>query len=257
MNCTVHAETPATAFCRTCGKAMCAQCQRTVHGVIYCEDCLAHRVSGAIPVAVANPAVSVSSPVLAGLLGFIPGVGAMYNGQFIKGLIHVGVFAAMVAAQTLDISDGLHVFLGLGIAFWVFYQVFDAYSVARARLYGLQPPDPFGIERSFGSGTQPPPAAVAPVVMPTADGGYTPVSGVVPVYVPPPAQCGQPSPVGAVVLIGLGVLFLLNTLGWWNFHWIGRMWPLILIALGVWMFIRRFGAGQPSTSTTTNPPEQQ
>src|SRR5581483_6483141 len=155
MNCTVHADTPATAYCRTCGKAMCAACQRTVHGVIYCEDCLAHRVSGAVPVAVASPPLG-ASPVLAGLLGFIPGVGAMYNGQFVKGLIHVGVFAAMVAAQTLDISDGLHVFLGLGIAFWVFYQVFDAYSVARARLYGLPSPDPFGIERSFGGGSQSP-----------------------------------------------------------------------------------------------------
>ena len=256
MNCTVHADTPATAYCRTCGKAMCAQCQRTVHGVIYCEDCLAHRVSGAVPVAVAAPAVGGSSPVLAGLLGFIPGVGAMYNGQFIKGLVHVGVFAALVAAQTLDISDGLHVFLGLGIAFWVFYQVFDAYSVARARLYGLPSPDPFGIERSFGGGNQPPAATVPPIataVMPTGDGGYTPVP-VVPVYTPPPAQCAQPSPVGAVILIGLGVLFLLNTLGWWHFHWIGRMWPVILIALGVWMFIRRFGSGQPATTT---PPEQQ
>ncbi len=254
MNCTVHADTPATAYCRTCGKAMCAQCQRTVHGVIYCEDCLAHRVSGAVPVAVASPAVGGASPVLAGLLGFIPGVGAMYNGQFVKGLVHVGVFAALVAAQTLDISDGLHVFLGLGIAFWVFYQVFDAYSTARAKLYGLQPPDPFGIERSFGGSTHPPTATVPPVAaMPTADGGFAPVP-VVPVYVPPPAQPAQPSPVGAVILIGLGVLFLLNTLGWWHFHWIGRMWPLILIALGVWMFIRRFGSGQPATST---PPEQQ
>lgn len=255
MNCTVHADTPATAYCRTCGKAMCAACQRTVHGVIYCEDCLAHRVTGAVPVAVASPAMGGASPVLAGLLGFIPGVGAMYNGQFVKGLVHVGVFAGLVAAETLDISGGLHALLGIGIGFWVIYQVFDAYTTARARLYGLPAPDPFGIERSFG-GPQPPAAAVPPVAaIPTPDGGFAPVP-VVPVYVPPPAQCAQPSPVGAVILIGLGVLFLLNTLGWWNFHWIGRMWPLILIALGVWLFIRRFGSGQPAASPTT-PPEQQ
>ena len=37
MNCAIHNETPATAFCRTCGKAMCAQCTREVKGVIYCE----------------------------------------------------------------------------------------------------------------------------------------------------------------------------------------------------------------------------
>jgi TM2 domain-containing membrane protein YozV len=254
MNCTVHADIPATAYCRTCGKAMCAACQRTVHGVIYCEDCLAHRVSGVMPVAVAAPAMGGASPVLAGLLGFIPGVGAMYNGQFIKGLVHVGIFAGLVAAQTLDISDGLHVFLGFAIAFWVFYQVFDAYSTARAKMYGLPTPDPFGIERSFGGSTQQaatvPPMAAAP---PTAAYG-SPMQPMVPIYVPPAPETQQPSPVGAVVLIGLGVLFLLNTLGWWHFHWIGRMWPVILIALGVWLFIRRFGSGQPAGST---PPEHQ
>jgi len=260
MNCTVHAETPATAYCRTCGKAMCAACQRTVHGVIYCEDCLAHRVSGAVPVVPVVP--QGASPVLAGLLGFIPGVGAMYNGQFIKGLIHVGIFAALVTAQTMDISDGLHVFLGLAIAFWVFYQVFDAYKTAKARQYGMPLPDPFGIERTFGSGTQPPVATVPSV--PGATPGFVPPPGVMPggyapvqpVYVAPAQEPQQASPVGAVILIGLGVIFLLNTMGWWHFHWIGRMWPVVLIALGLWLFFRRFGSGTTPV-TPTNPPEQQ
>ena len=256
MNCTVHADTPATAYCRTCGKAMCAQCQRTVHGVIYCEDCLAHRVSGT-PMAVAAP--GGTSPVLAGMLGFIPGVGAMYNGQFIKGLIHVGVFATLVAMETMDIPDGLHAFLGLGIAFWVFYQVFDAYKTAKAHMYGMPAPDPFGIERTFGSGANPPATPGVPMTAtappPGSPAGYPPIQPVMPVYVPPPPEVRQPSPVGAVILIGLGVLFLLNTMGWWHFHWIGRMWPLILIAIGVWLFIRRFGTGTPAAPTT--PPEQQ
>ena len=258
MNCTVHPEVQAIAYCRTCGKAMCANCQRTVHGVIYCEDCLATRVSGAVPVAVAP--VGGASPVLAALLALIPGVGAMYNGQFIKGLIHAGVFALLCAAQTMDIPDGLHVLFGLGIAFWVFYQVFDAYKTAKARMYGLPVPDPFGIERAFGSGAHPVEPAggapVAPAVAPVA-GGYTPV---VPMYVPPAPEVRQPSPVGAVVLIGLGVLFLLNTMGWWHFHWIGRMWPLVLIALGIWLFVRRFGTAPTAattTTTSTTPPEQQ
>ena len=34
------------------------------------------------------------------MLGLIPGVGAMYNGQFFKGLIHVVVFAVLVYACT-------------------------------------------------------------------------------------------------------------------------------------------------------------
>jgi len=257
MNCTVHQDTPATAFCRTCGKAMCAQCQRTVHGVIYCEDCLAHRVSGAVPVAVAP--VGGSSPVLAALLGFIPGVGAMYNGQFVKGLIHAGVFATLVAMETMDIPDGLHALLGIGIAFWVIYQVIDAAKTARAKLYGLPVPDPFGIERAFGSGNTPIESRSVPGAVPPMAAGYSPMQPVMPVYVAPPVENRQPSPVGAVILIGLGVLFLLNTMGLWHFHWIGRMWPLVLIGLGVWLFIRRTGNTQPAptATTTSTPPEQQ
>ena len=36
------------------------------------------------------------SPGLAAVLGFIPGVGAMYNGQFAKALIHVLVFVSII-----------------------------------------------------------------------------------------------------------------------------------------------------------------
>ena len=35
-----------------------------------------------------------ASPGLAFLLGFIPGVGAIYNGQYVKGLIHVVVLGS-------------------------------------------------------------------------------------------------------------------------------------------------------------------
>jgi len=43
------------------------------------------------------------------------------------------------------------------------------------------------------------------------------------------------------VLIGLGVLFLLDNLGILHWHWMGHLWPLILIAIGVWLFARRTG----------------
>lgn len=247
MNCTKHPESAATAYCRTCGKAMCDACKHTVHGVIYCEDCLASRVSQPVAVPVAVPA-GAPSPGLAMALGFIPGVGAMYNGQFIKGLIHVVVFATLIWLA----DHGGDAFAGLLIAFWVFYMVFDAYKTAKARLYGEPLPDPFGIERTFGSGTSGA-AAAAPV-----PAGSVPPPGYVagqqvPVgFIPAePVARREPSPVGAIVLIGLGVLFLLNQFGWWHFHWLGRMWPLILIGLGVWLFIRRFGGPQQPN------PEQQ
>src|ERR1700688_4659190 len=40
---------------------------------------------------------SGAHPVLALILGFIPGVGAIYNGQYAKGLIHAVVFGLLVS----------------------------------------------------------------------------------------------------------------------------------------------------------------
>ena len=41
------------------------------------------------------------------------------------------------------------------------------------------------------------------------------------------------------MLIVLGMLFLFGTLGIFSFHWIGRGWPLIIIAIGVWLFFKQ------------------
>ena len=51
---------------------------------------------------------------------------------------------------------------------------------------------------------------------------------------------GSRAPVGAAVLIILGVLFLLDNLGIFEFHWVGRMWPLILVVIGGWLFYKRW-----------------
>jgi TM2 domain-containing membrane protein YozV len=251
MNCTVHPESAATAYCRTCGKAMCEACKHTVHGVIYCEDCLATRVNQ--PAVAYVPPPDATSPGLATLLGFIPGVGAMYNGQFFKGLIHLGIFVGIIGLLNSGLPDGMEAMLGISLGVWVIYMVIDANKTARARRFGLPLPDPFGFERMFGgntaatvpAGTVPPPMAAYP------PGGYVPGQPVPVVpYVEPVREPRQSSPVGAIVLIGLGVLLLLNQIGLWNFHWVGRAWPLILIGIGVWLFIRRFGSGPTS-------PEQQ
>jgi TM2 domain-containing membrane protein YozV len=247
MNCTVHPESAATAYCRTCGKAMCDACKHTVQGVIYCEDCLATRVNqpaASIPYA---PPPDTPSPALATLLGFIPGVGAMYNGQFFKGLIHVAIFATLVGLESAGLPGGVDAIIGISIGFWVIYMVVDANKTAKARLYGQPLPDPFGFERMFGSGTT---ASTSNTAPPQAFVQGAPGQPVPPGYAAqpqPPAQCNrEASPVGAIILIGLGTLFLLNQLGWWDFHWLHRLWPLILIGLGVWLFIRRFGSGQTS-----------
>lgn len=234
MNCANHMDLPATAYCRTCGKAMCANCARDVRGVIYCEECLAARVSDpAVAAAGTTPpatphAEGSASPGLAALLGFIPGVGAMYNGQFAKGFVHVLVFASLIWLSNHDFE----VLGGLGIMAWIFYMVFDAYMTAKARKHGMPLPDPLGLNNIFGVDAG---AAnrVAVATEPTA----THAEAVDDKYVEP--QTSSAVPIGAVVLIGLGVLFLLDNLNLMHFGRIARLWPLILIVIGVQMFLRR------------------
>jgi hypothetical protein len=44
---------------------------------------------------------------------------------------------------------------------------------------------------------------------------------------------------GAVVLIVIGLLLLLHTLGVFEDEWIGRAWPLIIIGVGAWLLYSR------------------
>ena len=83
------------------------------------------------------------SPGLAAVLGFIPGVGAMYNGEFAKGFIHVLIFATLIW-----MTDHVSGIFGLGIAAFVIYMPIEAYQTAQgprdgiagARSLRLQPP---------------------------------------------------------------------------------------------------------------------
>jgi TM2 domain-containing membrane protein YozV len=337
MNCANHTERTATAFCQNCGKALCPECTRShsVDGLLLCEPCLLARYPGYVPGSTVpgstfpgssipgspgipgNPQMPYTpvpnaagqyprpayagqpSPFLAGLLGFIPGVGAMYNGQFIKGLIHVVIFIVLIG-----ISAHLPLF-GILIAAWVFYQVFDAAHTAAARRDGRPLPDPLGLldlsHRMGPNAAYPSPTAPgytrpvtggyaspvnAPYTAPPASGfASSPSSG--PAYVPPAANYsapGNPSPftpvgsayapvpppayyvkrrgepIGAIILIALGVIFLLNTLDVLDFDWISRGWPIFLLVLGVWLLIRRttrgsgvYQPGQPAPAGAYTP----
>ncbi len=318
MNCANHPDLVVSAYCQNCGKPLCTQCVRPVAGVVYCEPCLAARLhpgSGygggtfagtagptARAGAPASPAAWVQvpgaptsgapSPVLAGFLGLIPGVGAMYNGQFVKAFAHVIVFVILVSiTEHLDSA-------GILVAAWVFYQVFDAVQTAVARRDGTPLPDPFGLNDlgqrlgmppavytppqtgpGAGAGSaewtgQPVPGAVSGAAtafapdagIPSAGAGpradaYAPEAGAAhsgaaaaapfpPTAYPPGAPApyapyvGRSEPIGAIVLIGVGVLFLLSTLGVFRLDWIGRGWPVLIILVGAGLLFSRVRANR-------------
>jgi hypothetical protein len=225
MNCATHNDLAAVAFCRTCGKPLCGNCTRDVRGVVYCEPCLAARLEGTAPAAgfvppqtaypaaantpatVARPlSASGPNPAVAGILaGFFPfGVGAVYCSQYAKGLAHLVIFVLMIVGLSADLPWYVDTVLGLSLGFFYFYQIMDAIRTAKALQAGEPAPDPMGLGQTFSMGEKFDSSKV---------------------------------PVGAVILIGLGVLFLLHTMGIME-HGFDRFWPLILIALGGWMFYR-------------------
>jgi len=250
MNCATHNQTAAAAYCRTCGKPLCAACVRDIRGAIFCEQCLADRMGTALPPApppgtkIPNLpfAERVPSPGMAAILGFIPGVGAMYNGQFMKGFLHVMAFVCLIWMADHFGPIMIPVFFA-----YFFYLVFDAYKTAHALELGQPVPDPFGFERMFGPTPRPHYSAAAPpapgaVVTPPGSGtaNFVPVQGTGAAAAELPPQPRSGIPTGAIVLIGLGVLFFLNTFGWLEFG-LNRFWPIILIGFGGWMFAKRWG----------------
>ncbi len=280
MNCANHPDVATAAYCQNCGKPLCTGCIRSVGGVVYCEPCLAARLSSPAAGAPApDPTLNSlhAHPVLAGLLGFIPGVGAMYNGQFVKALAHVLIFAVFVS-----LSDKSFIF-GMLVAAWTFYQVFDAAQTAKARRDGLPLPNPFGLNdlgtrlgvtpvppgapyvAGFSANPAPgnpagpadPGSGFNPGSNPGATGPFPPPPGYTASYAAPPPPAANPNPgspvypypaapeahhrhpLGAIVLIGIGLLLLLHTLGVFEEEWIGRAWPLIIIGIGAWLLYRR------------------
>lgn len=217
MNCANHPDRERIAFCQNCGKPLCQECTRAVGSGVFCEPCLIAKLAGAgVPNPAGGPAPGVNYPVdgtippppapdepnpaLAALLGFIPGVGAMYNGQYAKGIVHLIVFAVLVS---LTGERGL---FGLFVAGWVFYQVIEAHHTAQARRDGTPLPNPFGLNdlgERLGFGKAWPSGAThgangqyaAPMPDPTVPpavgyappaAGYAPPASGYAAYTPPP-----------------------------------------------------------------------
>ena len=236
MNCANHPEVPASAFCRECGKPMCQECQRPALGSIYCGEHLpvtaapppppppprpftpepgsyagspytAPAASSPYTAAAASPYTtpqhayeSSANPVLALILGFIPGVGAIYNGQYAKGLIHAVVFGLLVSLAA-NMHGPLEPLVGILIAGWVFYMAFEAYHTARNRRHGVS-------VEEFSSlfDVRPAPGRV---------------------------------PAGAILLIGLGFILLLDTTDIISMDQLERYWPVGLIVFGLYMLYAR------------------
>lgn len=221
MRCAVHTDVEAVGYCRNCGKAMCAACVRPVRDVFYCEDCLATvmgipgptpaaspysadpSVPGYVPPSVPAPVTPVqsnTSPAISFILGLVPGLGAVYNGEYNKALIHIVIFATIIVGLSSDVGGGAEVALALFLPGFIIYMAVDSMRTAQAKRMGQTSVDPI-------------------------------------------EAWSKNRPVGPIILITLGALFLLNNFHIFSFHRIWQFWPVALIGAGILMFRNRLSSG--------------
>lgn len=195
MNCVYHAEAPNVAFCIHCGQALCSECVRKVQGSVYCEKCLGNLVDPKTP---KKETVAGTNPGAAFALGLLPGVGAIYNGEFVKAAVHILIFGTLVSMA--DATDA-PLFSLAAFAFYC-YMPFEAYYTAKKRMLGAQgvvletPID--RLQQQFGT-------------------------------------MKDRELWGGVALIVIGGLYLLGNLDVFDMHRIARLWPVFLVALGIWL----------------------
>jgi len=136
------------------------------------------------------------SPGFAGVLGMFPfGVGALYNGQYTKALLHLIIFAGLVHMQD---RGGGQPFIGLVLAGFIVYQFFDNIQSARA--------------------------------INAAAAGQVPATAVNQGL---PEIPSQGSIFWGIVLIALGGLLILSNFEIINYDTLLDFWPVAVIVLGL------------------------
>ena len=238
----MSSEARVIGYCRMCGKALEERDATATEGTLYCAE-HAPRVQASVeaespsssetsswagasapaqqqppPLYSASPFHAASpyapsqppplprpdehvSPPLAFILGFIPGVGAVYNGQYAKGLLHVVIFGSIISILSSGAAQGFVPLFGLMIPTFVFYMAFEAYHTARKRRDGEMVDEFSGLARARGTRSR--------------------------------------FPMAPVLLIGFGLLFLLDNLDLLKIDRLLRYWPALLIVLGLYLLYER------------------
>jgi hypothetical protein len=233
MNCQNHPESPATAYCRSCGMPVCDVCRRDAFGTVFCAEHAPAPAASAPPPPTqqvppqappppagyaVNPQAypqparrGTVSPALAFFLGLIPGVGAIYNGQYAKGIVHGIVWGLLMSIADSRAAHGLEAIFVMLVIIWWAYMAIEAHRTAQ-KIEAGEPVDEFSSLISLnGRGDQ----AVA----------------------------------AGVILVVLGLVLLLRTLDILNIdEMMARYWPVLLIAAGVWLLWGRI-AGHSDDNT--------
>jgi hypothetical protein len=142
----------------------------------------------------------VKRPLLAGFLALFPGIGNVYNGLYVRGVVFFTVIACLVALA----NDGeSHSVLGFVVAFAWIFNVLDSYR--QAQLINL------GVGQDLGLNDLP----AAP-------------------------KAGQGGLLAGILLLVLGIIASLQVYLDIDLSWIIKFWPLALVGIGGWLIFAWF-----------------
>jgi hypothetical protein len=127
MKCSYHPTADSQEYCGTCSRALCAECSHQIKGKIYCQDCLVRGAEWAA--AVKDFRIPTDAPKRAAALSLIPGMGAVYNGEYQKAITQFAVFAALSI-----MGDSVHGVFGFGAFVFLVFTMFDSYRTAEFKL---------------------------------------------------------------------------------------------------------------------------
>lgn len=139
MHCVYHPLNPAHVGCSSCGRGLCPACDHRIKGSPCCQDCIVagidllrrNRQQGRPGRA---PQKSKSANA-ATLLALVPGLGAAYNGQNVKALLHFAVTTGLWHLADIFERPFAPLFLLGGVAFYL-YTIYDARQSAERQREG-------------------------------------------------------------------------------------------------------------------------
>ena len=134
----------------------------------------------------------------------IPGVGAIYNGQYAKGMVHAVVWGVLMSIADSRAARGMEPIFVMSVVAWMAYMAFEAYHTARKRRMG-EPVDEYSSLIEL--------------------------------------RGRHNVPLAGILLIILGILMLLHTLDLLDFEYVARYWPVLLIAAGGYLLYGRIAHG--------------
>ena len=216
-NCTLHPEVESVAYCVSCGNALCPSCRMDVEGTVYCEKCLgemvragSHEQSSRAEEFSSHESSSTrqesgvgENPGAAFAIGLIPGVGAIFNGEFIKAGIHILIFGILISlAGMRGTFEAVFTLMVFG---FYFYMPFEAYYTAKKRKLRSE-----GIELE------------------------TPIDR----FQKQVGEIQNRELWGGVALVVLGMIFLADNFTRFELSQVTRFWPIVLIGAGIWLVLK-------------------